>query len=249
MLTSITTPLISFITALSLLPLAACVPAAVPEITPPPSENPPSITETSEYGVPLAEHVPVEDDWFENSAIIGHSLIMGVAEYSGFNTPDYYYLSGSSARSILASSDVTLPGNKVGTLESGLAGKSYERIYLMLGINEVPGIIGALKNDYLNFLNTVRSYNPNAEIFVLAVLPVTRNIDVRGTFTIEKIRLYNDMLKELCVEESCWYIDLYSGFADEEGFLPSAISSDGIHLHVDVYKTMLDYVRSHTKTK
>jgi len=249
MLTSIATPLISFITALSLLPLTACIPAAVPEVTVPPSETPPSITETAEYGVPLAEHAPVDDNWFKNSAIIGHSLIMGLADYSGLKTPDYYYLSGSSSRTILSSSSVTLPNNKVGTLESGLSGKSYERIYLMLGINEVPGIIGALKNDYLNFLKVVRKYNPDAEIFVLAVLPVTRNIDVRGTFTIEKILTYNDMLKEVCAEENCWYVDLYTGFADEEGFLPSAVSSDGIHLHVGVYKNMLDYIRSHTKTK
>lgn len=252
MLTSITTPLVALITAMSLVPLSACVPDEVPESffsTPSVEETvPPEQVPAAEYGVPLAAHEAVGDEWFEDAAFIGHSLIFGLSEYSGLET-DYYSLSGSSARTIVRSSEVSLPGGKKGTLESGLAAHSYEKIYLMIGINEVCNDLEWLKVDYLNFLELVRKYNPDADIFVLAVAPVTRTKDAGGTFTIKNILKYNDMLRELCAEEGCWYIDTYAAFADGEGFLPSSSSSDGIHLTVGAYKEMLEYVRTHTLTE
>ena len=252
MFTSITTPLVALITAISLVPLSACVPDEVPESFFSSSVEetvPPSATETAEYGVPLAAHEAVGDEWFEDAAFIGHSLILGLSEYSGLETTDYYSLSGSSARTIVRSSEVSHPDGGKGTLESGLAKHSYEKIYLMLGINEVCNDLEWLKVDYLNFLALVRKYNPNADIFVLAVAPVTRTKDAGGTFTIANILKYNDMLQELCKEENCWYIDTYTAFADGEGFLPSSSSPDGIHLTVSAYKEMLEYVRTHTLTE
>lgn len=252
MLTSISTPLIALITAMSLVPLSACVPDEVPEsfLSASVEETvPPSAAESAEYGVPLAAHEAVDDDWFEDAAFIGHSLILGLSEYSGLDTADYYSLSGSSARTIVRSSSVSLPDNKTGTLESGLSQHSYNKLYLMIGINEVCNDLEWLKVDYLNFLDLVRKYNPNADVYVLAVAPVTRTKDAGGTFTIENILNYNDMLKELCAEEGCWYIDTYTAFADSEGFLPSSSSPDGIHLTVSAYKEMLEYIRTHTLTQ
>ena len=92
MFTSITTPLIALITALSLVPLSTCIPDQVPDSFLSSEEEvvvPPVVEETAEYGVPLAGHDAVSDAWFKDAAFIGHSQILGLSEYSGLKTTDY----------------------------------------------------------------------------------------------------------------------------------------------------------------
>lgn len=235
----IAAPLLALITALSLLPMEGCAPQAI-EV-----DAGAELTAAAEYGEPLPERDGVEDDWFSDAAFIGHSLIQGFAGYSGLTAPDYYYLPGSSVETLLYSKELTIPGG-TGSLRSGLRGKSYEKIYLMMGINEIAGNLAVLKSDYEKLIELVREYCPDAEVYVLSVLPVTQRKDSGGDFTIARITAYNDMLQELCAEEECWYVDLYDCFADEKGYLPSASSSDGIHLNRDQYSVMLDYLKTHT---
>lgn len=241
----ITSPLLALITALSLLPLEGCVLSEVEVATPVIPEEPPAVVVEYEYGVPLPESDPVDDEWFEDTAFIGHSLIQGFSAYSGLNQPDYYYLAGSSVKTLLSSSQVSQPGG-TGTLRSGLKKQSYDKIYLMMGINEVSNKMSTSRSDYLSLITLVRDYNPDADIYVLAVLPVSARKASGGVYTIENITAYNTMLMELCAEQNCWYVDLYSYFADENGCLPSSVASDGVHLNPKQYSIMLEYLRTHT---
>lgn len=247
MLNPFAAPLIALLTALSFMPLGACSDDVNTE-----SASPPSYVETvpepevPDYGSPLPLSDAVDDSWFENSAFIGHSLIQGFSGHSGLVGPDYYYLAGSSVRNLLSSTGVTLPDGSKGSLASGLEDKSYARVYLMMGINEVAGQRETMKADYLKLIDLVRSHNPDAEIYVMAVAPVSYTKSAAGTFTLERILAYNEILLELCREEECWYVDIYSCFANEDGYLPSSAASDGIHLKSEQYKIMLDYLRTHT---
>ena len=239
MTTCIAAPLLALLTALSLLPLEGCA------LQPSQAAGTAEISVSAEYGEPLPVGEAVADDWFSDTAFIGHSLIQGFAGYGGLSTADYYYLSGASVETLLYSSEVTTPGG-TGRLADALAGREYERVYLMMGINEIAGDPAVLKADYLELIDLVRENNPDAALYVISVLPVTEKKDAGGDFTIDRITRYNDMLMELCAEEECWYVDLYSCFADEGGFLPSSASTDGIHLKQEQYLVMLDYLRTHT---
>ncbi len=234
-------PLGALLTALSLLPMKSCAPPITVE-----ADVRTEILETAEYGVPLPDGKSVEDSWFEDAAFIGHSLIAGFSAYSGLQVSDYYYLSGASVESLLDSKEIHLPGNRIGSLKSEMSQHNYGKIYLMMGINEIAGNLDVLKSDYLNLIDTVREYNSNAEIYVLSVLPVTKRKDAEGDFTIERILGYNNMLMDMCKLAECWYLDLYSCFVGEDGFLPSSASFDGIHLEEEQYLIMLDYLRTHT---
>ena len=240
MTTCIAAPLLALLTALSLLPLEGCSFQPAQE-----AAGTAGISVSAEYGEPLPESEAVTDDWFSDTAFIGHSLIQGFAGYSGLATPDYYYLSGASVETLLYSSEVTTPDG-TGKLRTALGNHEYERVYLMMGINEIAGDVTVLKSDYLELIDLVRENNPDATLYVISVLPVTEKKDAGGDFTIDRITRYNDMLMELCAEEQCWYVDLYSCFADANGFLPSSASSDGIHLKKEQYAVMLDYLRTHT---
>lgn len=225
-----------------LLPVSGCSEA---EPGAPGTEDPAPPASLS-YDQPVPESDAVDDDWFSNTAMIGHSLMQGMQGYSGLNTPDYYTLNGAMASQLLTSNEIKLPSGATGTLSGGLSGKTYENVYLFVGINEISGDLTVLKNDYLRLIELVRSNSPDASIYVLAVLPVTERKASGGVFTLNRITAYNDMLLELCGEEECWYIDLYDCFADENGYLPSSASFDGIHLEAEQYIVLADYLKTHT---
>ena len=249
MLNPLAAPLIALLTALSLMPLGACSDETFtePESPPPLVEVQPS-EEPLDYGAPLPKNDPVDDEWFSNTAFIGHSLIYGFSEHGGLPEADYYYLAGSSVRNLMSSDQVNLADKSKGTLVSGLENKTYERIYLMMGINEIAGQRSQMKADYVKLIDLVRTYNPDAEIYVMAVIPVSYAKSSAGTFTLERILAYNEILLEICVEQECWYVDTYSCFANEDGYLPAASASDGIHLKSEQYKIMLEYLRTHTSS-
>lgn len=190
---------------------------------------------------------PVDDDWFADTAMIGHSLMRGIELYSGLETPDYYTLTGGSVSRLLSSREVTLPGGGTGRLADALEGHSYERFYLFMGINEIANNMDTLKSDYEKLVELVRTQVPEAPVYVLAVIPVTQSKASGGIFTLERIGAYNKMLLDLCEAQDCWYVDLYECFAGEDGYLPSTASTDGIHLKESEYGILLEYLKTHTK--
>lgn len=185
-------------------------------------------------------------DSFAGSAMIGHSLMQGLEAYGGLDGPDYYTLSGASVSQLLESEKVSLPSGDKGGLADALEGKSYGRIYLFMGINEISGDVSALKKDYERLLELVRAGSPDADVYVLAVMPVTQVKAAEGTFTLKRIWAYNEMLFELCQERDCRYVDLYACFADENGYLPLALSTDGIHLQAVAYEIIADFLKANT---
>lgn len=189
---------------------------------------------------------PIHVDSFSNSAMIGHSLMQGLEAYGNLDGPDYYTLSGASVSQLLESTKVSLPSGSKGSLADGLEGKSYERIYLFMGINEISGDLSALKKDYGQLLDLVCAGSPGADVYILAVMPVTQVKAAEGTLTLDRIWAYNDMLQELCQERDCRYVDLYSWFADENGYLPLADSTDGVHLQPKAYQSILDCLNANT---
>lgn len=194
----------------------------------------------------VEESDPVDDSWFANTAMIGHSLMHGMQLYSGLETPDYYTLTGGSVSRLLSSAEVALPGGGSGRLADALAGRSYERFYLFMGINEIANDLSTLRSDYERLIDLVRTDAPDAPVYVLAVLPVTQSKAKGGVFTLERIEAYNQMLLEVCEDRACWYVDLYACFAGEDGYLSSSASPDGIHLRQEEYAVLLDYLKTHT---
>lgn len=197
----------------------------------------------SDLPSPEPSPVPVDDSWFTDTAMIGHSLMAGMELYSGLDTPDYYTLTGGSVSQLLSSGEVTLPGGGKSRLADALAGRQYRRFVLFLGVNELAGEMNILESDYLRLLSLVRSNSPDAEIYVLSVLPVTRHKAAAGVLTLERIDAYNQMLQTLCAEEGCRYVDLYACFADEDGYLPAESSTDGLHLESGQYAVLLERLK------
>ena len=94
----------------------------------------------------------------------------------------------------------------------------------------------------------IRARSPEAKIYLLSVLPAAKeNADVWQYLTPENIRPYNERLLELSAEEEVAYLDLWTLFADAEGYLPAGRATlDGIHPMASEYQTMKNALLTHT---
>lgn len=238
---------------------SACSPPSVPNETLPPStpelniapqapghetsqpelssSNTPSIVDTLPTDDITSGKVPVQatpanDDFFDDAAFLGNSLVDGFRLYSGLKTCDVY---ASTSMTVLGASDLVaqMPFN------------SYGKVYILLGINEIGYETDYFCQLYAGLLDKIEASQPDADIYIMSLTPVSQAKSAGGTFTMERINNYNVALLQLAENRGLWFIDLVEAMADETGYLPADVTTDGVHFTADEYLVWLAYLRTH----
>ena len=128
---------------------------------------------------------------------------------------------------------------------SMISSVSPEKIFIMGGINslgyEDPET--ALE-EYETLLDQIISENPDAEIYVESLLPVGEDNTVNSVDNSEVIE-FNEGLQELAESRGLVYIDLYSLYVDEDGFLDANMTDDGLHPTSDSYTPWYEAVEEY----
>ncbi len=144
------------------------------------------------------------DEFFSDSAMLGHSLVDGMMLCSGLPMDFYGVTSG------------TVGTNRL----KELLQKQYGKIYIEFGINDFGLSLNKFIDSYRNLLGRIREAMPEADIYVMAITPVTKARSAEGVFTMKKICEWNDALYALAEEQQCWYLDCCTPLCDGEGYLP-----------------------------
>ncbi len=260
--------------ALCILPMSGCadvsaaeptpqmeaMPSPEPTPTPTPTPSPtPTPTPTAEpttsneifdayMGPDLPEREKVDDEFFTDALFVGNSLVHGLWGYGGIKTADYCAATSASVVNLDRVKNEAVwgeEGRELTLLETMSRGQ-YGKVYILLGINEIGFETPDFISIYSGVLDTVAALQPEAEIYIMGLTPVTEKKDAAGyPFTMERVLSYNEALRELAAEREYWYIDLVEALADETGFLPEAESTDGIHLIQEKYPAWAEYLRCH----
>lgn len=201
-----------------------------------------------DYAQPVPESVQREDSWFDGSAVIGHSLMEGFEAFAGVDADIHFFTNtGLSADGASDYSQFNLPGGGTGTLADGLRQKDFSKVYIMLGVNEITISGDRLKENMAAVIRIVRDNQPEGiPIYVLNLTPTTEKRSEESDFNQSNVKRLNEALAELCEEQECYLVDLWSCFAGEDGYLPAEKSTDGVHLKAPQYRVMADYILSHT---
>lgn len=186
-----------------------------------------------------------DDSFFEHSAILGNSLVEGLRLFSNLKSLHYFSATSVSVVSATQTKNVRLNDGSMGTLVQSLCQGQYDRIYIELGINEIGGNVDAFIQRYGGMIDTIRAAEPDADLYILSVLPVTRAKSQSGqVFNMPRVNLYNEALYRLAGEKQCYYMDVCSAFLDGDGYLPAGWSSDGVHLHAKYYSVWEECMRT-----
>ena len=227
---------------------------ATPEITPTPSPVPsptPSGPKAARSGnrivpadwgvvVPERTHT-VYDSFFDKSCMIGNSLVEGFMMWSGVTNIRYIYGTGAVVNNVIGVLDLApLTLNQPGY---------YTDIYLMFGLNEVGTGVTSFLQGYQKLIDFIRQYQPDANIYIISVTPVTQKVDEdpNEVQTMDRINTFNASLKEFCEDNDCWYLDIYSMLLDGDGYLSSAYAfeEDGKHFEKSGYVAWANYMKTH----
>ena len=192
-----------------------------------------TLTAPEVFSPDLTEQAAVKDDYFNDAAIVGNSLVEGLRMYAKLGTLTYF--SGTSM-SVASAMKTEIPK---------LTQKQYAKIYIELGINELSSDASGFKAQYGKMLDTIKAAEPDAKIYLISILPVSQEKDSGGQFTIERVKAFNTAIYELAQEKECYYMDVYSALLGSDGYLPADETWDGVHLTPDTYGVWETYMRTH----
>ena len=183
----------------------------------------------------LPETSRKDDEFFYDAAMLGNSLVDGMMLYSGL---------GGRVMAYYGKTGATVNNHRLNEMLQ----YSYNKIYIEFGINEIGLPLDTLTAKYSAIVKAIQEKLPEADIYVMAVTPVTKAKSYQGSFTMTRIREVNAALYQMCEELQCWYLDCCELLCDEEGYLPLKYAGwDGSpHLAVEGYVAWAEVIRTHT---
>lgn len=196
---------------------------------------------TTERVAPYYSMPGIENDFscFDNCAFIGNSRMLAVGNY---NLAKHVY-----ARVGLTVSHVfkdKCEGSSVPVIDE-LYGHNFSKVFLMFGDNECGWDSSrTFVEDYKKVIEAVRVRQPQAEIYLISVLPTTFEKSEKNEygFTRDRIDEINSLIVQVAVEKNVVYLDAASALKDADGYLPDDASPDGLHMGKAYTKVWLDYV-------
>lgn len=194
----------------------------------------------------------VDETYFQDAAFIGDSRTVGISDYAGLDETDFYCESSMTIFKVLEDTGVTYQktGKKV-DLKEILQTKQYGKIYLMLGINELGyGNTERYYEKYRETVEQIREWQPDAVLYIMANLHISReksNMDTE--FNNVNINDKNAAIAGLADGVHSFYLDCNPVFTDEEGFLKSELTFDGVHLYAQHYDMWKQFLMEHAVEK
>ncbi len=203
-----------------------------------------------DFGVPLAEHEPVEDSRFDDAVFLGDSRTEGLQLFSGLKHGSFFWLRDAVLyRGELPKYALFGDGEEKVTMLRALEQKEYGAVYVFTGLNELERPPEYFREKLAAFLDRVLELQPRAVVYLQTVLPVNeeavRSSGLRDCFTNEGVDAFNDVIRQLAAEKQVVLLDTAEIYRGEDGQLPGEMTSDGCHFKPKYYRLWAEYLRTH----
>ena len=184
-----------------------------------------------------------------DSLFIGDSRTVGIWEYAGLESADFFAATGMSVFNV-QEKPISVPTIGKVTLEELLSQEQYAKIYLMLGINELGYSFDEILPQYEKLVTFIQEKQPGAAVFIQANLHVTRARSQSDAYiNNEAINRLNGALSELAAGKGAFYLDANPVFDDGNGELSSEKSEDNVHLYAKYYVEWGQWILQETAAK
>lgn len=209
------------------------------EVTEQPVEE--DVTESAPR--PEDAHFAVADEgYLQDALFIGDSRTMGLWEYGKIEGANFFADTGMSVYNI-DEKKVNVPGVGKVTLEDLLSARQYNKIYLMLGINELGYDRESTVKKYGKLLDWLKEKAPDAIIYIEANLHVTSSrSESDDIFNNDNINAFNQSISGFIDNKKVFYIDVNELFDDENGNLGEQYTSDNSHVLGKYYVVWADWL-------
>lgn len=207
-----------------------------------PEEVPEDAPEEASEENPDAAPPPSMDEFFSDVLFIGDSRTVGLCEYSGLGTATFFADVGMNVYQVWKS-EVAVSGVGTVTLEELLEQRTFGKIHLMLGINELGYDFDTTIQTYGTVIEKIRSLQPDAVVYLGANLHVDKaRSDRDKTINNPAIDRFNEAVAGLADGEQIRYVDVNPLFDDENGALDASSSGDGTHPYGSCYPQWAEWL-------
>jgi hypothetical protein len=184
-----------------------------------------------------------DDEWFADALILGNSLVGGLLEYGEIQSCDFAYCNGVSVFG-LSEADLTLRDGSRSSLIKVLSGKTYGKIFLIFGTNEMSAGSETFYNYYSALIDVIRKYQSAAVIYVHNTPPVNEAlVKYPEAINNENVFRTNEVIAKLAYDKALKLVDLNGLLSDAEGSLPKDATWDGVHFQPSVYTSWSRFLR------
>ena len=214
------------------------------------SETSPAATAApeSESDMPtqvLKPSAAVTTDPFDESAeepehsyiFVGDSRTVGLRDYADLGAADVFAENGLNIFRLFKDA-VNVPGKGQITLENLLLSNQYDKIYVMLGINEIGYNLDKVIEKFGHAIDKLQNYQPNTTIYIQANLMIQKSRSDRDSiYNNANMRYLNDHMAAFGDGIKRIFIDVNPLFGDGAGNLAPQYACDDFHL-IGVYYTV-----------
>ena len=191
-----------------------------PQVPGVPTELPDAVT-GAKYGE--------DESFFDDALFIGDSRMVSSAYYARLGKADYFTDVGMNVFQMFSvtASDDNFDATDLTTL---LQNRTYKKIFIMLGINECGYPMSSLLSAYQEDIDTLKSLQPDATIYLLKVYGVSRSVaESASYFSPQRLQEVNDGIAGLADGKKVHCLDASHLYCDDEGYMKEEYTSDGIH--------------------
>lgn len=183
----------------------------------------------------------VDDRYFYDALFIGDSRTDGLCVYSTPGSCKHFSNQSMTIFDIMETEKIEAYGFH--SLRDLLMGMEFGKIYIMLGINECGYDTGYFAETYASVVKEIRTYQPNALIYLQSILYVTQEHENNyPVFETANIKEKNEAIKALANGTDIFYLEVNDALNDGTDHLPADYTNDGAHLKPDYYEYWHNYL-------
>ena len=204
-----------------------------------------------EFGVPVEEGEPAEDDsMFDNAVFLGDSRTEGLELFGGLEHGVFYWARGMTVfRADDEKYKVFSIDGKDYTLLGALSERSYDAVYIMIGVNELGYPAESYESGLSQLVDKVIESQPEAVVYLQLMPPVNDEIcranGLASYINNDNLSKFNEAIRRVAAEKKVALLNTAEAYTGEDGQLPAELAHDGCHFVYKAYSLWADYLRGH----
>ena len=180
--------------------------------------------------------------YFDDALFIGDSRTMGLYEYGDLGNAMVIADSGMSVYKIWEK-EIKAEDGSIETLRTLLEKRTFGKVYIMLGINELGYAFEPTAKKFETMVETIHQSQPEAIIYLGANLHITKEKSASSDiFNNENINRFNSVMEHLADGKQIFYLDVNPLFDNEEGCLSPDYTTDKVHVLGKYYADWVDWI-------
>ena len=199
----------------------------------------------------MEESDPVEDDsFFDNAVFLGDSRTEGLELFGGLKHGTFFWARGMNV--FRADNEdykvFEINGEKL-TLVGALSKHSYDKVYIMIGVNELGFAPAEYEAGLSELIEKVVAAQPEAVVYLQIMPPLNdamcRKNKLPDYITNENLKAFNEAILRVAAEQKVALLNTAEAYTGEDGQLPAELANDGCHFAYKAYYRWAEYLRCH----